>query len=181
MSESPVTTGPDEVNAPSAIIEILPTATGSGPVASSLGTWLVSEALGSSQNFSFGGKTWEISLRRARYYKPYTVTLKKFTHEVYPGTQTPKNFASTIALSDPQANVNREVLIYMNHPLRYKGDTYYQSGMDDNGSVSILQVMHNPSFFAPYVGCVIVGAGLLIQFSFHLVKFGRRRRAMQPA
>jgi hypothetical protein len=178
VSEAPAATAQDEANASAAVIEILPAAAGSGPVAASLGTWLVSEALGSPQTFSFGGKTWELSMRRARYYKPYTVTLKKFTHEVYPGTQTPKNFASTIELSDPKANVSREVLIYMNHPFRYSGDTYYQSGMDDNGAVSILQVVHNPSFVTPYVGCLIVGAGLIIQFAYHLVKFGRRRNAL---
>jgi hypothetical protein len=37
-------------------------------------------------------------------------------------------------------------------------------------------VVHNPSFIAPYVACVIVAAGLLVQFGYHLVGFSRRRR-----
>jgi len=36
--------------------------------------------------------------------------------------------------------------------------------------------VHNPSFIAPYVACVIVAAGLLVQFGFHLVGFSRQRR-----
>jgi hypothetical protein len=39
-----------------------------------------------------------------------------------------------------------------------------------------LQVVHNPSFIAPYVACVIVAAGLLVQFGVHLVGFSRQRR-----
>jgi hypothetical protein len=72
--------------------------------------------------------------------------------------------------------VNRDVLIYMNHPLRYRGETFYQAGFQQDDSASILQVVHNPSFIAPYIACVIVAAGLLIQFGYHLVGFSRRRR-----
>jgi len=39
-----------------------------------------------------------------------------------------------------------------------------------------LQVVHNPSFLAPYVACIIVAAGLLVQFGIHLVGFARKRR-----
>src|SRR3954471_25030617 len=143
----------------------------------SLGTWLVSDALGAPQTFSAGGHTWQLVMRPARYYKPYSVTLQKFTHEKYAGTEIPKNFASTVTLIDPDRSVNRNVLIYMNHPLRYRGDTYYQAGFEQDDKATILQVVHNPSFLAPYIACVIVAAGLLVQFGYHLVGFSRKRRA----
>ena len=57
--------------------------------------------------------TWMVSLRPARYYKPYSVTLQKFTHEKYAGTEIPKNFSSKVTLIDPERSVNRDVLIYM--------------------------------------------------------------------
>jgi hypothetical protein len=72
--------------------------------------------------------------------------------------------------------VNRDVLIYMNHPLRYRGETFYQAGFEPNDAATILQVVHNPSFLAPYVACVIVAAGLLVQFGFHLFGFARQKR-----
>lgn len=169
----PRTTGMDERDVPSAAIEILPKDSGG-----SLGTWLVSDALGAPQTFSCGGRTWMIGMRTARYYKPYSVTLQKFTHEKYAGTEIPKNFASKVTLIDPERNVNRAVLIYMNHPLRYRGETFYQAGFQKDDSATILQVVHNPSFLAPYVACVIVAAGLLVQFGFHLVGFARKRRAV---
>ena len=172
IAVEPVTraTAPDERDVPTAAIEILPKAGGS------LGTWLVSDALGAPQTFEYGGHTWMITLRPARYYKPYSVTLQKFTHEKYAGTEIPKNFASKVTLIDPERSVNRDVLIYMNHPLRYGGETFYQAGFQKDDSATILQVVHNPSFIAPYVACVIVAAGLLVQFGFHLVGFSRQRQ-----
>ncbi len=164
-------TSEQERDVPSAAIEILPRDGGS------LGTWLVSDALGAPQKFSCAGKEWVIVLRTARYYKPYSVTLQKFTHERYAGTEIPKNFASRVTLIDPERSVNRDVLIYMNHPLRYRGETFYQAGFEQNDKATILQVVHNPSFLAPYVACVIVAAGLLVQFGYHLVGFSRKRRA----
>lgn len=168
----PRTTAQDERDVPAAAIEILPKQGGS------LGTWLVSDVLGAPQTFSCGGRTWMLAMRTARYYKPYSVTLQKFTHEKYAGTEIPKNFASKVTLIDPERNMNRDVLIYMNHPLRYRGETFYQAGFQQDDRATILQVVHNPSFLAPYVACVIVAAGLLWQFGFHLIGFARKRRAM---
>jgi hypothetical protein len=42
---------------------------------------------------------------------------------------------------------------------------------------STLQVVQNPTWLAPYFGCLIVGLGLLIQFLIHLVKFAKRKAA----
>lgn len=164
-------TAQDERDVPAAAIEIQPKDGGS------LGTWLVSDALGAPQAFSCGGRTWMLAMRTARYYKPYSVTLQKFTHERYAGTDIPKNFASKVTLIDSERNVSRDVLIYMNHPLRYRGETFYQAGFQQDDRATILQVVHNPSFLAPYVACVIVAAGLLVQFGIHLVGFARKRRS----
>jgi hypothetical protein len=174
----PRATGPDEQNVVSAAVEIIPFSPANGAPGESLGTWLVSDALGAPQEFSWMNRTWRLMMRPARYYKPYSVTLQKFTHERYAGTEIPRNFASRIALIDPDRVISRDVLIYMNHPLRYRGETFYQAGFQKDDSASILQVVHNPSFLAPYVACVIVAAGLLVQFGYHLVGFARRRASM---
>jgi ResB-like family len=174
----PHATAPDDQNVVTAAIEIVALDRASGATQESLGTWLVSDELGAPQTFSWMRKTWQLTMRPGRYYKPYSVTLQKFTHEKYAGTEIPKNFASQIALIDPERSINRNALIYMNHPLRYQGETYYQAGFQKDDSATILQVVHNPSFLAPYVACIIVAAGLLVQFGYHLLGFARRRRAM---
>jgi hypothetical protein len=170
------TTAPDEQNVVSAVIEIVPVDLASGATQNSLGRWLVSDALGAPQTFSWMNKTWHLVMRPTRYYKPYSMTLQKFTHERYAGTDIPKNFASRITLIDPERSTNRDALVYMNHPLRYRGETFYQAGFQKDDSATILQVVHNPSFLAPYVACVIVAVGLLVQFGYHLVGFARQRR-----
>jgi hypothetical protein len=172
----PRTTAPDEQNVVAAVIEIVPVDLASGATQISLGRWLVSDALGAPQSFSWMNRTWQLVMRPARYYKLYSVTLQKFTHEQYAGTEIPKNFASRVTLIDPERSTNRDVLIYMNHPLRYRGETFYQAGFQNDDSATILQVVHNPSFLAPYAACVIVAVGLLFQFGYHLVGFGRQRR-----
>ena len=78
VEPAPRATGIDQRDVPSAAVEIC--AQGKGP----LGTWLVSDALGAPQTFSYGGRNWLIALRQARYYKPYSVTLQKFTHDRTP-------------------------------------------------------------------------------------------------
>ncbi len=143
----------------------------------SLGTWLVSSGLGKDQIFSTEGKTWHIGIRQARYYKPYSIQLLNFSHDLYPGTDIPKNFSSRVRVVNPSFKEDREVLIYMNHPLRYAGETYYQASFANNDKTSILQVMRNPGWLTPYFACSLVGLGLLVQFSIHLTSFIRRRKA----
>ncbi len=154
---------------PSAVVE-LETPQGS------LGTWLVSEYIEQPQSFSFGNRTYQLVLRPRRHYKPYSIQLLKFQHEVYPGTDIPRNFSSRVLLRHPGTGENREVLIYMNNPLRYAGETYYQSGFDPDNRGTILQVVHNPSWLTPYLSCILVGVGLLVQFATHLLRFAFKRR-----
>jgi ResB-like family len=176
VETAPRATGVDDRDIMSVAIEIVPIDFASGAAAPPLGTWLVSDALGAPQAFSCAGRSWQIALRPARYYKPYSVTLQKFTHERYPGTEIPKDFSSRVTLIDPERAVNRDVLIYMNHPLRYRGETFYQAGFEKDDRTTVLQVVHNPTFVAPYIACIVVAAGLLVQFGYHLVGFSRRRR-----
>lgn len=174
-TEIPRVTALNEKDSPSAVVEIVPTPRGGHPVPP-LGSWLVSDQLGAPQGFSLDGKTWSLALRPARYYRPYSLTLNRFTHERYPGTEIPKDFASSATLSDPERSEQRDVRISMNHPLRYRGDTFFQSGFAENDAATILLVVRNPVFVAPYLACVVVGLGLIIQFAMHFAGFLRRRK-----
>jgi hypothetical protein len=133
------------------------------------------------QSFVLNGRTYEIALRPARHYLPCTITLLQFKHDVYPGTDIPRNFSSRIHLHDPASAEDRDVLIYMNNPLRYRGQTFYQASFEPGDRVSILQVVHNPVSIAPYLGCSVIGLGLVIQFAGHLFGFASRRRPKTDA
>jgi hypothetical protein len=123
------------------------------------------------------GKTYDVALRYRREYKPYTITLHKFTHERYPGTDVPKNFASTITLDDPSRDERRDQVIRMNEPLRYHGETFYQSSFLPGDSGTTLQVVRNPGWLMPYISCVMVGLGMAVHFGISLVGFLAKRAA----
>ena len=116
-------------------------------------------------------------MRPERHYQPFSLTLEKFSHDMYPGTDIPKNFSSRVRINTPDGGPGREVLIYMNNPLRYAGLTYYQAGFEPNDHTTILQVVRNPSWLVPYISCGAIALGLVIQFLMHLVGFARGRRA----
>ena len=147
----------------------------------SYGTWLVSNALGAPQSFTHEGRTYALVVRHRREYLPYAVTLEKFSHDVYPGTDIPKNFSSLVHLSDPSAGEDRDALIKMNSPLRYGGKTFYQASFGKNDTLSVLQVVENPGWLIPYISCVLVAIGLIVHFSLSLRRGMRRRQAAPPA
>ncbi len=145
-----------------------------------LGTYLVSTwwsdywlagLMEQPQRVTVGGKTYEVYLRFQRTYKPYTVHLLEFRHDLYPGTEIPKNYSSRVQLEDPTTGEKREVKISMNEPMRYAGETFYQSGFlpDDQGT--ILQVVRNPGWLMPYISCAMVAGGMLLHFGLMLARF----------
>jgi hypothetical protein len=197
----------DEKNVPTALIEIV-------GANGSLGDWVVSDwtaddamirelqesytqqQLGADmvkgivaqlvvpQSVFVDGKKFTFALRPERIYHPFSLTLLRTTHTIYPGTDIPKDFRSRVQLKNPQTGENREVEISMNHPLRYAGLTFYQYQMDASdmaqqaglAPLSALQVVRNPAWLTPYLGCALVAAGLVTQFMFHLVGFISKRK-----
>ncbi|HMJ91611.1 MAG TPA: cytochrome c biogenesis protein ResB [Candidatus Acidoferrum sp.] len=169
----------DSRNMPGGLIEVLDGDT-------SLGSFLVSSLLSKPESFSVKGKQYEIGMRFKRYYYPFNITLLKATHETYKGRpDIPKNFASRVRVEYPAKKEARETVIYMNNPLRYEGLTFFQYQMsagdfaDRQGQKpsSTFQVVRNPSWLTPYLSCVIIATGLIIQFMMHLVGFVRKRNA----
>jgi hypothetical protein len=171
VREVPKETQMDRRDMPSAIIELV---TPEG----SLGTWLVSVWFNQPQPVSVKGRDYTLALRLQRLYNDYSLHLLNFNHEVYPGTTIPKDFSSLVRLHNHRTAEEREVRIYMNNPLRYQGDTYYQASFDTDDKGTILQVVRNPGWLTPYFGCVIVGVGLVWQFLVHLVPFLKRKVAL---
>jgi hypothetical protein len=193
--------GMDQNNFPAAIVELV-----ANEKAADLGTWVVpswasnaevadnirrsyaknvgadiaqsiTDKLTAPQEVEAGGNAWRMALRPVRFYKNFSLTLLKTTHDLYPGSDIPKNFQSRVRIDNPVNGEKREVDIYMNNPLRYQGLTFYQSTMSAEVGRSGLQVVHNPSWQTPYLGCLVVALGMVSQFGFHLVRFITKRRS----
>jgi hypothetical protein len=130
------------------------------------------------QRITVDGKTYDVELRYKRIYPPFSIHLLEFKHEVFLGTKTPKNFSSRVELLDPERKEQRTVTISMNAPLRYAGETFYQSGFFPDDSGTILQVVRNPGWLMPYVSCIMVALGMIIHFGLHLIRFLQKRMAV---
>ncbi len=164
----PITYREDQRNWPTAFVELV------GPEGS-LGTWMLSAMLINPQTFEYGGRTWTMQIRPERKYLPFSLTLLDFSHDRYAGTNIPKNFSSRLHLHTDDGRDDRDVLIYMNNPLRAGGMTFYQASFDNDDKTTILQVVRNPGWLVPYIACVVMAFGMVIQFCMHLVGFARKR------
>lgn len=165
----------DERNVTTAIIELF------GPQGS-LGVWMVSNVFRPENNLppqtvTVGGRTFTLDLRFKRRYLPAAIELLDFTHDRYPGTEIPLNFASTVRIHDPDTGEDRQTLIYMNHPLRYAGLTFYQASFGKGDTASMFQVVDNPGRHIPYIASLVVSLGLVVQFTIGLFRARVRRRA----
>ena len=166
----------DKRNTPAAVVEV---ENGN----QSLGNFFLTTLSGRGEEVSVGGKQYEVALRFIRYYYPFNLTLLKATHEQYRGTTIPKNFASRVRVQNPDQNEARETTISMNKPLRYGGLTFFQYQMAAGEMVeqagatpsSTFQVVRNPSWLTPYISCVLIALGLLVQFGSHLFGFVKRK------
>jgi hypothetical protein len=143
------------------------------------GTWLLSnvfEERFAEQEMRLGDGRYAIGLRFKKTYLPFTLELLEFTHERYPGTNIPSNFASRVRLTHPEKGEDREVRIFMNHPLRYEGLTFYQASFAKQDTASMFQVVRNPGRLLPYIACTLVSIGMLYQFGWVLARSMRRTR-----
>lgn len=173
VNPKPETYSEDEINTATAFVEVI-------KGEDSLGTWLVSNVMDERfppQMVDAGDRSFEIALRFTRHYYPFEIKLIDFKHEKYPGTEVPFNFSSEVKVTHQDSTKNQKALIYMNHPLRYEGLTFFQASFANQDKTSIFQVVHNPGWLLPYLSVLLMGLGMCVQFGMHFFKFlGKQRR-----
>src|SRR5262249_38943952 len=126
------------------------------------------------------GKQHRVILRFKHTYRDFTFRLDKLNVAFFQGTQTPKDYSSFIHMTDPTTGEDRDVRIYMNHPFTYQGETFYQSGVQQDRQTgrwnsTTLQVVRNPGWVMPYLSCFLVAGGMLVHFGQNLFRFIERR------
>ena len=175
-----------ELNAASAYVRIFPK---SADTASD--TYLLTQHYGDATLFYarpydlpekvvMDGTQYELSLRFRRNRKPYTVHLTDIRKDDYLGTETPRDYSSYVVIEDAENGRKFDHRIWMNNPLRYAGQTFYQNtyrSLPDGTEATTLAVVTNNSWLVPYVACMIVGIGMLAQFLATLSRFVKRQLA----
>ena len=71
---------------------------------------------------------------------PFSIHLRDFQLERYPGSMSPSSYASEITLKDPGASVERPFRIFMNNILKYEGYRFFQSSFDQDEKGTVLSV-----------------------------------------
>jgi ABC-type transport system involved in cytochrome c biogenesis permease subunit len=126
------------------------------------------------------GRSFDLALRFRRNLKPFSLELQNVVLEQYTGTAIPKDYSSYVRITDDDGSTLQEGRIWMNSPMRFRGETYYQSdyrSAKESGmgiERSVLQVVTNAGWLIPYVSCVLVGLGMLAHFSITLTRFASR-------
>jgi ABC-type transport system involved in cytochrome c biogenesis permease subunit len=150
-----------------------------------LGTYLVSVTQPMPNRVEVDGKTYDVEMRFRRHYKPYSFQLLNVVKDDYLGTDTPRSYASTLRLIDLSRGINKEVHTWMNNPLRFADETFYQSGYHQDPQTGVetttLSVVSNRGWMIPYVACMIVATGMLAHFGVTLLRFLRRVKAGDAA
>lgn len=108
---------------------------------------------------------------RAGLEMPFSLCLRSFRIEYYPGTSSPSNYISIVEVKDHEEKSVFTQQISMNNILKYKGYRFYQSSFDDDMTGSVLSVNNDP------VGTPVTYAGYYLLFGCMIwILFDRRGR-----
>jgi cytochrome c-type biogenesis protein CcsB len=87
---------------------------------------------------------------------PFSISLRDFQLERYPGSNSPSSYASEITVTDTERKIVLPYRIYMNNILNYRGYRFFQSSYDEDEQGTVLSVSHD------YWGTTITYAGYLM-------------------
>ncbi|MBV5315398.1 MAG: cytochrome c biogenesis protein CcsA [Prolixibacteraceae bacterium] len=93
---------------------------------------------------------------------PFSIFLRDFQLERYPGSMSPSSYASEITLKDPALSVERPFRIFMNNILKYKGYRFFQSSFDQDELGTVLSV--NQDYWGTiisYLGYFLMTLGMV--------------------
>ena len=111
------------------------------------------------------GKPLEVEYRPAEFQLPFTIKLLDFRKLDYPGTQMASSFEADVELSDPARGLILMRKISMNHPLKYRGFTFYQASYIPGATdTTVLAVRKDPGTLLVYAGFLIVMLGIMTLF-----------------
>ena len=118
---------------------------------------------GQDNYFEFNGVNFKMAYGAKEIVLPFSIKLKDFQLERYPGSNSPSSYASDVVVVD---NLNDKVFdyrIFMNNVLNYGGYRFFQSSYDQDELGTILSVAHDywGTFFS-YLGYLLMSIGMFL-------------------
>ena len=134
------------------------------------------EGMPIKQKVRWKNETFLVELRPLRAYLPFSIYLIDFEKGYYPGTDQERSYKSSVEIRDNSLNQKR--VIKMNHPLRYKGYTFYQSSFieEEEAESTVLAVVKNAGRAFPYFSSLIICFGLMIHILLKISKLKKPSR-----
>lgn len=115
--------------------------------------------------FNFGDAQMAVSYGSKTVEVPFSIQLRDFIMERYPGTDNPSSYASEVTVLDPAKGVNMPFRIYMNNILDYGGYRFFQSSFDQDEAGTYLSVNHDFwGTWISYIGYILLTVGMMMTF-----------------
>jgi hypothetical protein len=143
--------------------------------------------LGQRKPIEVDGKVWLIGFEQNRIPLGFSLTLKDFVEDRYPGTMMAAGYASFVTLDDPEQGVTgKEIEISMNNTLVHRGYKFFQSSfrraeMMGGQETTILSVNNDPGHLVVYVGSLFLVLGLFTVFFLKKKLIDMERRTKTAA
>ena len=122
---------------------------------------------GRAKVFDLGDLKLAIAYGAKEIKLPFSLELRDFIMDKYPGTNSASSYASEVTLVDSRTNLREESRIYMNNILDYDGYRFFQSSFDQDELGTWLSVNHDWwGTWISYLGYAILTIGMMLTF-FH--------------
>ncbi len=139
--------------------------------------WTLQENKGPKYEGSIGGVKIAMWVGPKEIALPFSLTLKDFILDRYPGSNSPSSYASIVTLTDKEEGVTKDFRIFMNNVLKHRGYRFYQSAYDPDEKGTILSVNHDTwGTGITYAGYFFLFLGIILSifnpsgFFFKLMK-----------
>lgn len=133
-----------------------------------------------AKHVSLNELNFKLSYGSKRLELPFYIKLNDFQLERYPGSKSPKSYASEISVQDE--NDNFDFKIFMNNVLDRKGYRFFQSSYDDTGAVEKTYLSVNHDFvgtWVTYVGYILLFTGLIMILISKTTRFADLKRMLK--
>ncbi|MCD6174128.1 MAG: cytochrome c biogenesis protein CcsA [Sulfurimonas sp.] len=91
---------------------------------------------------------------------PFSIYLKDFQLDRYPGSMSPQSYASEVILIDKEQGIEKPYRIFMNNILEHRGFRFFQASYDRDERGTILSVNNDPGTLPSYIGYFLLGLGM---------------------
>ena len=104
-----------------------------------------------------------VSYGMLQHKLPFSITLRDFKLDRYPGSNSPSSYASEITVTDNESKAGQPYKIFMNNILNYRGYRFFQASYDSDEKGTILSVSQDYwGTFITYTGYILMMAGMIL-------------------